>query len=68
MRNAGDLETAKDVFADFQSVALHAADVLSLNITRRALALSTDTLQVRYFDLFEAVCDEIRSAEPLPPT
>ena len=64
MRNAGDIGTARDVYADFQSVALHAANVLSLPTTRRAFALARDTLQARYFDLFEAVWDEIRSAEP----
>ena len=64
MRNAGDLDTARDVNADFQAVALRAADVLSLPATRSAFALAPDALQERYFDLFEAVCGEVRSAEP----
>ena len=64
MRNAGDLDTARDVYADFQSVARHAAEVLSLPATRDTFALAHDSLQERYFDLFEAVCDEVRSAEP----
>ena len=64
MRNAGDLNTARDVYADFQAVALRAADVLSLPATRSAFALATDALQERYFDVFEAVCGEVRSAEP----
>jgi hypothetical protein len=67
MRNAGDLDTARDLYADFQSVAFHAADALSLRIRRTAFALAPDALVERYFDLFEAVCDEIRSAEPVPP-
>ena len=62
--NAGDLSTARDVYADFQSVALHAADALSLPITREAFVLAPEALEERYIDLFEAVCDEIRSAEP----
>jgi hypothetical protein len=64
MRNAGDLSTARDVYADFQSVALRAADALSLPVTRGAFALAPEALEERYFDLFEAVCDEIQGAEP----
>jgi uncharacterized protein YegJ (DUF2314 family) len=67
MRNAGDLGTARDVYADFQSVALHAAKALSLPTTCGAFVLAPDTLQERYFDLFEAVCTEIRRAEPGVP-
>jgi hypothetical protein len=62
MRNAGDLSSARDVYADFQSIARHAADALSLPITRAAFVLAPEALEERYFDLFEAVCDEIRSA------
>src|SRR5947209_6160781 len=63
MRNAGDLGTAGAVLADFQSVALDAADALSLPLTSGAFALPVALLEERYFDLFEAVCNEIRSAE-----
>ena len=66
MRNAGDLDTARDVFSDFQSVALHAAGELSLPAARDALALASPVLQERYFDLFEAICNEIRSAGDVP--
>jgi hypothetical protein len=52
------------VYSDFQSVALHAAEALSLPITRRAFTLAPKALEEQYFALFEAVCDEIRSAEP----
>jgi len=55
MRNAGDLSTARGVYADFQSVALHAAKILSLPTTCGAFELAPNTLQERYFDLFEAV-------------
>ena len=64
MRNAGSLGTAEDVSADFRLVALRAAEALSLPVTRGAFALAPEVLEVRYFELFEAVCDEIRSAEP----
>src|SRR5262245_50680771 len=67
MRNAGDLDTARDVCADFQSVALHLATKLSLPTTCSAFVLNPDTLRERYFDLFEAVCTEIRSAAPRVP-
>ncbi len=67
MRNAGDLGTARDVYADFQSVALHSATKLSLPTTSNAFMLDQNTLQERYFDLFDAACAEIRSAEPGVP-
>jgi hypothetical protein len=64
MRNAGELETATDLHADWQSVALRAAEALSLPATRAAFALTPAVLQQRYFDLFDAVCAEVRTAEP----
>jgi uncharacterized protein YegJ (DUF2314 family) len=67
MRNAGDLGTARDVYAEFQSVALQSATKLSLPTTCSAFVLEQDTLKERYFELFEAVCAEIRSAEPNVP-
>jgi hypothetical protein len=50
------------VYADFQSVALDAG-ALSLPVTRGAFALAPEVLEGRYLDLFEAVCDDIRSAD-----
>lgn len=64
MRNAGDLDTARVVFPEFQSVALGAADRLALPLTREAFALAPQALAERYFELFEAVCGEVQSAEP----
>jgi hypothetical protein len=64
MRNAGDLDTAKDVFADFQSMALRAAEELSLPLTREVFSMEQRALKEQYFDLFDAVCDEIRHAAP----
>ncbi len=64
MRNAGDLGTATDVLTDWQAVALGAAELLGLLTTREAFALGPDELQGRYFDLFNSVCEEVRSAEP----
>src|SRR5260370_40246684 len=56
MRNAGDLSTARDVYAEFQSVALHSATKLSLPTPCSAFALDPDTLHKRYFDRFAPVC------------
>lgn len=64
MRNAGDLGTAKDVYADFQSTALHAAEELTLPLTRDTFSMAPNALEEEYFERFEAVCDEIRNAEP----
>jgi hypothetical protein len=64
MRNAGDLSSASDVLADWQAAGLRAAEVLSLPAARAAFALAPGVLQERYFDLFNAVCGEVRSAEP----
>lgn len=64
MRNAGDLDSARDVFPEFQSVGFRAADALALPLTREAFALAPQALAERYFDLFEAVCGEVQDAEP----
>jgi hypothetical protein len=58
------LEAATDLDADFQSNALQAARKLQLPFTRATFALETEALENEYFDRFEAVCDEIRSAQP----
>jgi hypothetical protein len=65
MRNAGDLDTAANVYSRFQSVARRAAEQLSLRVTQEAFSLPRGDLEREYFDWFEAICDEIRSAEPV---
>ena len=64
MRNAGDLETAKDIYADFQSIAQQAAKKLSLPLTHESFSMAQHTLEEKYFDRFDAICNEIKSAEP----
>ena len=64
MRNAGDLVTAKDIQADFQAMALQAAKALSLPLTRDAFSMEPAALEAEYFDRFDAICDEIKNAEP----
>lgn len=66
MRNAGDLETAKAVDADFQSRALRTAKELSLTLTQGAFALERAALEREYFHRFDAICEEIRCAEKNP--
>lgn len=61
MRNAGDLETAADVYADFQAEGAALAAGLGLSVTRAALELPSADLEMRYFDLFGAVIAEVRS-------
>lgn len=60
MRNAGDLDTANDVYSHFQPEAARLAQELGLEQTHSAFALSTSELQLVYFDRFERICDEIR--------
>jgi hypothetical protein len=64
MRNAGDFANAKDMCPDFQRNAKRLAHQLSLPLTSEAFGLSQRKLQREYFERFEAMCDEIRSAEP----
>jgi hypothetical protein len=64
MRNAGDLDAAQDVCADFQSDARRIAEELSLRLTHEAFSLPRSALEKEYFIRFDQICDEIRSAEP----
>jgi hypothetical protein len=64
MRNAGDLDTAGDVYAEFQSNGRRMAEVLSLELTRESFALPRRGLEREYFNRFESICREIRAAEP----
>ena len=64
IRNAGDLETARDVYREFQSEGSRIAGELSLPLTLRAFSMPSEELQLCYFKQFEAICDEIRNAHP----
>jgi hypothetical protein len=63
MRNAGDLDAAADVYAEFHSNARRIAEVLSLRLTHEAFSLPQSDLEREYFDRFECICNEIRAAE-----
>ena len=64
MRNAGDLANAVDMYPNFRQDAQKFAKDLSLPLTCEAFSLSKRKLQSEYFNRFEAICDEIRNAEP----
>jgi len=64
MRNAGDLDTAADVYPQFHLDAKGMAGMLSLRLTHEAFSLSQGDLEREYFARFESICDEIRAAEP----
>ena len=64
MRNAGDFANAVDMYPDFQTDAKRLAEELSLHVTGEAFSLSQPMLQREYFDRFEEICNEIRSAKP----
>ena len=62
MRNAGDLETARDLHQEFQSEAAGLAGELGLPFTRESFALPASALQAEYFERFDRICREIRDA------
>jgi len=64
MRNAGDFANAQDMYPSFQADAKQLAERLDLAETREAFSLSQRKLQKEYFDRFERICDEIKSAGP----
>jgi len=64
MRNAGDLDTAADVYPQFHLNARRMAKTLALRLTHEAFSMSKRELEREYFERFESICDEIRAAEP----
>lgn len=60
MRNAGDLETAADVYDEFQLHARRLAEQLALRVTQETFSLSMADLENQYFERFEPMCEEIR--------
>ena len=63
MRNAGDLDTARDMSAEFQTTGGRGAEALDLPFALSFFSLSPTDFQRVYFDRFETLCDEIRAAE-----
>jgi hypothetical protein len=62
MRNAGDLDTARDLYPDFQREAVELAGDFGLEFTRESFSLPTEALQGQYFERFDRICDEIKDA------
>ena len=62
MRNAGDLDTATDRYPDVQAEGARLAKEISLSTIQQAFVLSKAELKHQYFDHFEAICNEIKSA------
>ncbi|HPD46236.1 MAG TPA: hypothetical protein P5279_04130 [Anaerohalosphaeraceae bacterium] len=65
LRNAGDFANAAAMHRAFQADGKRLARQLSLPATCKAFSLSQRRLQREYFDRFEEICNEIRSAEPV---
>jgi hypothetical protein len=63
MRNAGDLDTAGDLYAPFHDEGLRTSKELGLTETHSFFALSLKDLEQQYFERFDIVCNEIRSAQ-----
>jgi len=63
MRNAGDFANARDIYPSFQQEGTARAKKLGLTLTERTFSLSPGQLQAEYLTRFEAMCNEIKSAE-----
>lgn len=62
MRNAGDLDTAAEVFPEFLAEGRKAALDCRLPFAAETFALPTKQLETRYFELFDSLVDEVRTA------
>ena len=67
MRNAGDLETAADLYPQFKLEAAEIAASLQLSKTTEAFHLTDAELERAYFDRFDELCTEISEALGVPP-
>ncbi len=61
MRNAGDLETASDVYGEYKTEGLQLAKELQLSQASSLFSNSTEEMGATYFSMFESVCDELKS-------
>jgi hypothetical protein len=67
MRNAGDLDTAIDLYPAFQTEGMTLARTLGLAKTSGMFSLGTGKLEKRYFELLTDVRLELQSADALSP-
>ena len=63
MRNAGDLQNARALDSDFQIQGLRAARRLSLKAAQMLFELDEGEFEEQYFERFDKICDELRTAE-----
>ncbi len=62
MRNAGDLQAAADVYPRFREDGRDGASNLDLPESLALFSLGTAELERTYFDRFDRVVDELRTA------
>jgi hypothetical protein len=62
MRNAGDLDTARDLYPNFQHDAAALARELSLPFIHESFSLSAAALQQQYFQRFDRISLELQDA------
>jgi hypothetical protein len=62
MRNAGDLDSAADLYRDFQTEAVRLAQELRLPFVHDTFSLPKAIFEREYLARFERLCDEIRTA------
>jgi hypothetical protein len=60
MRNAGGLDAARAVYADFPSDARLFSEDMALRLTHEAFSLPSRELEREYFNRFDQICHEIR--------
>ena len=64
IRNAGDFANAEVMYPDFLKDGKRFAKELGLPATSKAFSLPERKLQREYYDQFEAICNELKKAEP----
>jgi hypothetical protein len=62
MRNAGDLQTASDLYPEFKTEATRIANSLSLPITAQTFSQPIEAINSIYFDRFDDICKELQNA------
>ena len=63
MRNAGDLETAADLYPEFKSEGARLSKELRLDYVAESFTLSDRVLEQEYLERFDGICVEIRGAQ-----
>jgi hypothetical protein len=64
MRNAGDVDTTRDLYPDFQREAIELDRELGMGFTGESFLLPSQAFQAQYFKRFDRIRGEITDAEP----